>query len=486
MRGSLASDKRGVIALLAVLLGAAFLTFSPSALGAGRLETGVLASGSFYGRDADLAFQRTRNAGATVVRLDVSWREVAPTAPPGFDASDPADPAYNWFDLNRLVQRAALHGLTPIITISGAPDWAERTAGGRVGTNSPDPVELGRFAYAAALRYSGAFGGLPRVRDWEVWNEANASFFLSPQNPNNPAASADLYRRMVNEFAAGVHAVHADNVVVAGGLFPFVLGHQEAQAIGPMTFMRELFCMGTNLKPRNNCGPPIHFDAWSHHPYTSGGPTHKADNPDSVSIGDLPRMRRLLSAAVRANRIVHNGPVRFWVTEFSWDSNPPDQHGVPNQLLGRWVAEGLYRMWQSGVSLVTWFQLRDDAANGRPDNQVFQSGLYLRCSAGLACDSPKPALTAFRFPFVAFRFGRRVRVWGRTPAGQAVKVSVQQRTGRRKWRKVAKLRPDGYGIFFRRLRLSRGGALRAVLPGGEASLGFSLRRPPDRTVSPFG
>jgi hypothetical protein len=485
MKGVAASDKPCVFVLLGVLA-AVLVIFSAPAVASTPLETGIIAGGPFYGRDANLAFERTRGTGSTAVRLDVSWREVAPVAPPGFDATNPADPAYNWFDLDRLVQLAALHGLTPIVTISGAPDWAERTSGGRRGTNSPDPVELGRFARAAALRYSGTFGGLPRVPDWEVWNEANASFFLSPQNVNNPAASADLYRRMVNEFAAGVHSVHADNVVVAGGLFPFVLGRQNAQAIGPMPFMRELLCMNTDSRPRHNCGPPVHFDAWSHHPYTSGGPTHKAGNADSVSIGDLPRMRRLLSAAVRAGRVVHNGPVRFWVTEFSWDSSPPDPNGVPNRLLGRWVAEALYRMWRSGVSLVTWFQLRDDLSNGAADNQVFQSGLYFRCSAGLACDSPKPAFTAFRFPFVAFRSGKRVQLWGRIPAGRAGKVTIQQRSTSRKWRRVAKLRSNGNGIFSRRLKTRRRGAFRAVLPGGEKSLSFSLRRPPDRSVNPFG
>jgi hypothetical protein len=196
-------------------------------------------------------------------------------------------------------------------------------------------------------------------------------------------------------------------------------------------------------------------------------------------------MARLLRAAVRAGRVVSSGPVRFWVSEFSWDSDPPDPGGAPPRLLKRWVSEALYRMWRSGVSLVTWFKLRDDGDDGQPDSQIFQSGLYFRCQT-LSCDRPKPSLRAFRFPFVAFRSGRRVYFWGRTPDGKRGKVIVQQRRGSR-WKRLRGVRTNRYGIFSRRVRTHRHGRLRAVLPGGsDWSVAFSLKRPRDLAVNPFG
>ena len=124
------------------------------------------------------------------------------------------------------------------------------------------------------------------------------------------------------------------------------------------------------------------------------------------------KMKRALNAAIKQKRFASSRPVRFWVTEFGWDSAPSDPKGVPLELHARWVSEALYRMWYAGVSLVTWYRLRD----GPPDGPV-QSGLWFRCTDGIACDAPKPSsLKAFRFPFVAFRSGKRhVRVWGRTP-----------------------------------------------------------------------
>src|SRR5205807_10129269 len=98
----------------------------------------------------------------------------------------------------------------------------------------------------------------------------------------------------------------------------------------------------------------------------------------------------------------------------------------------------------------------------------------------------KPALTAFRFPFVAFRSANRLKIWGRTPSGRAYTLSIQQRSRAGAWRRIATLRSSSHGIFSRRLHASRGGRLRAVLSTGETSLGFSLKRPRDRSVQPFG
>jgi hypothetical protein len=142
-------------------------------------------------------------------------------------------------------------------------------------------------------------------------------------------------------------------------------------------------------------------------------------------------------------------------------------------------------MWRARVGRVAWFQLRDDATNGRPHNQTIQAGLYSRCDAGLACDRPKLALSAFRFPFVAFRTRRGITIWGRTPPGAAPQVVVEQKSGAG-WRRLASLQANLDGIFIRRLRGGGRGPVRARLASGEASLAFSLNRPRDRRVNPFG
>ncbi len=455
----------------------------------GPLATAFTDPAAFGGAEAPFALRRTRAAGATAVRIVVSWRQIAPggtTRPSGFDAGNPAAPQYRWAAIDRQIRLATEAGLTVILSLhQGVPAWAERGGAGPPGTRRPDPTELGLFARAAALRYGGAFEGLPRVRYWQVWNEPNLDVFLAPQYNGDDAVSPEWYRAMVNAAAQAIHGVHPDNAVIAGGLAPFgkpLSARVSFTAVSPLRFMRELLCMRGRANPRPSCNASVEFDIWSHHPYTAGGPTKQAFHPDDASLGDLPEMRRLLEAAIAARHVVSRQPVRFWVTEFSWDSNPPDPNGVPARLHARWVAEAMYRMWQSGVSLVTWFLLRDEPLAASRN----QSGLYLNAGGSYANDRPKLALTAFRFPFVAFRSRARILVWGRTPSGVPGAVTVEQQ-GPGGWYRLASVRANRHGIFTARLRpLSTRSSLRARFRGS-TSLGFSLVKPPDfRLQTPFG
>jgi len=465
----------------------ALFAFAPAAARAApdRLDTAVIDPSALTNVSADVAFRRVHDAGATVVRLVLYWNWVAPDVrPDGFDASNPAAAGYRWSLIDGQVRRAVAAGLRPILAISRAPTWARDPAGG-AGTTWPDPAELARFAHAAALRYSGRFAAdgvqLPAVRYWQLWNEPNAERELFPQFRASMALSPNAYRRMLLAFAPAVHGVDRDNVVIAGGTAPFGHRSRDIQVTAPMRFMRQLLCVSKTPPYRATCSARVPFDAWAHNPYTQGGPTHHAYSADDVSLGDLPRMNAVLRAAIRLKHVVSARRVRFFVTEFSWDTSGPDPDGVPLRLHARWVAEALYQMWRSGVSLATWFRLRDDPLATSP----YQSGLYFG-GTDLRSDKPKPALQAFRFPFVAFRRSSGVLVWGRTPGGAPHVVVVQGRT-HRGWTRLAQLRTNAHGLFTRRLPPFAGLSLRARVVGGrEASLPFSLTPSRDRTVVPFG
>jgi hypothetical protein len=135
-------------------------------------------------------------------------------------------------------------------------------------------------------------------------------------------------------------------------------------------------------------------------------------------------------------------------------------------------------MWSAGVTVASWFFLRDGA--GRDGH--FQSGLYLRCADGVACDTPKLSFEAFRFPFVATRVRKRVLVWGRTPSGQRASVIIERAAGAG-WKHVATVATDRYGVFTRTLRRTRRGTFRARFAGG-MSLPFTVKRTPNFPISP--
>jgi len=411
--------------------------------------------------------------------LALFWTTVAASAPSG-DRSDPGNPAYTWGPFDRQVMQARAVGLDPLVYISGSPTWARDRAAGGAGTTWPRPAELARFAEAAARRYGGAFqaegAALPRVRYWQVWNEPAARSDLKPQFRGNRPVAVGHYRRMVNAFAVAVHRVHADNLVVAGGLGPFGHNAKDIQVVAPLRFMSLMLCVARKPPHRRTCAQRSTFDVWSHNPYTNGGPTRHAAGADDVSLGDLPEMRSVLDAAVRAHTILSKRHVEFWVTEISWDTRPSDPRGVPMTLHARWVAEALYRMWASGVSLVTWYRLRDDPLRESP----YQSGMYF------VDGEPKLSLRAFRFPFVALRTRRGVQTWGRTPDGKTATVVIEQVAGGG-WRELATMRADQFGIFSKGFRGPRSGSLRARLASGDdVSVPFALAAPRDRRVDPFG
>lgn len=419
---------------------------------AGRpLVTAITDDFSYGGSDAELAFERTRKAGARMTSLVVRWDAIAPGGakkPASFDPSDPADPAYRWSKLDRKIRLAVASGLRPIVGFYQSPAWAEDKSahpsfydGFPAGPYKPSPAEIGEFAHALAVRYSGSFQGLPRVRYWRLWNEPNLIGFLSPQYENGQPFAPAWYRLMLDSFARAVRAVHRDNVVVAGTLAPF---SNKSAVMAPLTFMRSLFCLSRGTQPKPVCGQRSSFDAFSVHPYTSGGPTHRALTPEDLSLGNVGEAWRVLHAADRYNLVRSRRPAQLWVTEFSWDTHPPDPSplAAPLRLQARWTAEAMYRMWRAHVSVFTWFLLRDLPWPESP----FQSGLYFRSGARMALDVRKPTLTAFRFPFVAYRHPGKTFVWGRTPGGRRARIVLEQRRSR-SWKRVATLRSDRYGIF---------------------------------------
>jgi hypothetical protein len=447
------------------------------------LSTAILDPASFGGDESVIAFEHARRTGAGYVRVLMNWAAVAPegTKPRTFSPRSPADPNYRWGSTDALVRMALQEGFIPFVYVQGAPAWAQGCSQGP-GPCRPSPRDLADFMTAAARRYRGGYMGLPRVRYWQIWNEPNLNWFLMPQaDTKGQLLSPGIYRTLVNAAYVAIHRVHQDNIVIAGGTAPFGNDDNQIDEVSPLLFMRRLLCLSAGPHPRPVCRTRVRFDVWAHHPYTSGNPTHHAYLPDDVSVPDLWKMRVLLEAAAATGNLRSRGPVGFWATEFAWDTNPPDPNGVPEALHARWVAEALYRMWDQGVSLVTWFLLRDDT-------RAHQSGLYFRSPDGIASDTPKLALTAFRFPFVAFREPKTKSVWfwGRAQrARAAVLVDLQVDDKRRV---VTRVRANRHGIFSGRFRstVTEGFVGARLADGTDTALPFSLVVPPDRPGCAWG
>jgi Cellulase (glycosyl hydrolase family 5) len=475
----------------ACALASGALTAYTGVAGAASLRTGFLdpsASGAGnipgFPLDNAVASQRVAGAGSKIVRLYAYWKRLAPNEP-----TNPND--YEWQQLDPQVDAAIAEGLDVMLTLRSAPDWAQQHNCGTDprtysrGTCRPDPQAFHDFVHDVAMHYSmGAYK--THVKYWGIWNEPNSPSFLSPQyvkkNGVKKSVAPDLYRALVNRGARAAHEVNPENVVVAGETAPF--GFKNSHS--PLDFLRKLLCVSNRGK--QTCSKSrIEADVWATHPYTSGNPWHHAFDPDDVSFGDLGQWKKLVKGAAHAGRFLNSHQnirrsIRLWNTEFSWDTKPPDDQGVPMELHARWTAEALYRTWSLGIETLIWLQLRD-----YPAGEYYQSGFYRYKNSMVQMGDRKLSLTAFRFPFVAYASGGRIKVWGRTPDSNAHTLRIERKTSNG-WHVVKSASANGAGIFTKSWSSAdTTSKYRARLANtNNSSVAFSLVRPPDRFVNPFG
>lgn len=415
--------------------------------------------------------QNARGAGASVWRLQVKWQDVAPVRPPNDAAAiDPAWTGYDFTDFDRQVRAVAGAGFRPLVWFNRAPVWAEGpdrppvTAFSPSGSWRPDAPAAGLFAQALAARYRGDFpdplnpgASLPRVADYQAWNEPNLYVEITPQyvrqggrwRPEAPR----IFRSLVNEIYTGIKRADESISVGTGALAPFGDYPSGGNRTPPVVFWRDLLC--TDLRQRSPC-PEIRFDFYAHNPYSPAAPTRAALNPEDVTVPDLGKIGTLVSRAVRAGTVLPKRAKPLWITELGWDTKP-DPDGLSFTEQARNVQGAISVLASQRAAVILFWNMRDDPPLPTWD-LTYQSGIFSR-GATVAQDTRKPSYTAFRFPFTAYRSRSRALLWGKAPA--AGQVVVQRRSGKR-WITVTRLRPGRDGVFSKPVNLPGSTKLRAT------------------------
>jgi hypothetical protein len=400
----------------------------------------------------DRVLNEIRALGADTLRIEVKWSEVAPKptarTKPIFDATDPAAyPGFGPYD--DLVRGAVARGFRIIITLTGdAPRWA--TSRGRGGNYKPNSAEYGKFAQAVATRYSGIFGGLPKVLYYTIWNEPNHINFLKPTSQ-----APRIYRRMVDAALPAIRAHAApDAEIFVGELKP-----SPRKGLGPATFIRQWLCLDARFKRlRGKAARKLgctHFkkvdaDGFAMHPY---GPTQiVSKRRDIINLLAIRRLGKDLDLAAKAHRLPKHLPI--YDTEFGIQSNPPDifvgtspssQAAVINE-----KEEFAYRY--SRLKSHSQYQLYDDPARPGPPAikwAGFQTGLRF------ANGRRKPSYEAYRFPIVVRKKRHGAYIWGRVRPGVGPRfVQVQRRVGGRYVNIGPRRRVNPLGYFSLRSRLA--------------------------------
>jgi hypothetical protein len=408
------------------------------------------------------ALDEIKALGATTVHSLVFWNSIAPdpnskTKPAGFDGSDPnAYPAGAWDQYDALLKEATARGLQLLLSPVESPAWA----GGCGNTNlrhhcRPNPAEFGAFVAALGKRYSGSFGGLPRVSRWSVWNEPNQSNWLYPQRQKVHghiiSTAAVIYRNLFRRATAALQATgHGGDQILLGETAPLgrTAGTLAKRFLTPVELYQGVFCLdshGHKLRGRvakdSGCSgsyAKLAATGVAHHPYNRGGSQPPLSKPASgeITISTLSRLTGVLSQGARAHRIASSLPV--YLTEFGFQTNPPDKtFGVSLARQALWLNQSDYIAYRnSRVKSVSQYELFDE-----PDLGVFQTGL--RFLNG----SDKPSLAAYRLPIWVTRHGSGVRVWGQVRPADGAAQQVVIQNGNRSFKDVQTVTTAANGYF---------------------------------------
>ena len=373
--------------------------------------------------------------GVDVIKAQLLWANIAPAGkrkPAGFDGSDPSQyPGWGRYDA--FVTDAQARGFRVMFALSPPhPGWATKRRGDREGPGRPNPREFRAFAEAAGERY-------PTVDLWTTGNEPNHKGFLFPQSKNGVPVAPHVYREMVRGAVSGLRASgHGGDTILFGELLPIA-----PSALGPklnmkpIRFIREFFCLDANWRAfrgraarQRGCNGYRKLSGvsgFAYHPYTRpAGPSLVEPSNDDATIRSLGRVTRALDIARRKRRLSGGRPA-LWITEFGFQSNPPDRFGARIRRIPSFMGES--ELWLAlnnrRVKSYSHYAMTDTAILGG-DTGSWQSGLRF------ADESQKPGVyDAYRLPiFVRLLGPGAVEVRGAArPGGAGAVVQVQQRKG---------------------------------------------------------
>ncbi|HUE25600.1 MAG TPA: hypothetical protein VMP89_02415 [Solirubrobacteraceae bacterium] len=549
--------------VLAALLSLA-LTAAPAL--ASHSQTAIIQDDGAVFSNPGATLQEMRHIGAQMVRLTVRWSAIAPAATsrrrPNFNATDPnAYPSGNWAPFDTIVRDAHADGLKLLFTVTAAaPYWGQGANPGRYRAHysveqafEPSASAFGQFVRAVGTRYSGSFKppgsltALPRVSDWELYNEANFGEDLAPQAIDHSAVlwAPVMLRPLLNAAWGALRASgHGSDTKLIGALAArgsHIVSRRAAGLPGtygetpPLAFIRDLYCVDGKYHPfrgaaagvrscpttaaasrRFRAQNPALFSAtgFSIHPYQLTADANappditRYHNPDYVSLSQLPRLASTLD---RVQRVYRSGK-RFslWNDEWGYITDPPVAvapatgcrcHFVSPSTAATYMNWAEYMEWSNPrVASSSQFLLYDpNPSVGVVQYGGFASGLiYYPTVLG---GQPKPSYFAYRLPIfmpkTATRLGNTLQVWGDVrPApyavadgdgAQFVQVEFQSSSGGQWISEKTVQVTDPHGYFQTSVAFPGSGLVRIAwtYPPSDLRLASNLVTP-TQTVGPNG
>jgi len=414
------------------------------------------------GEDPPAAMREIKALGVDVVRTNIHYYRIYRESsqrrqPGGFNPRDDNSPQYDWAAIDRLINLADQNGLRVLATVTGpGPNFTSGTPGKCRGVPCslrPKAGAFGAFVEAVAKRYRG------RIDYYALWNEPNLARWIRPQG----RLSRNVYKEGItyrNLWKAGYKSIARFDRARRNR----VLFGEVAAISDPLPLIRTALCLDANNRPlrgrdrkRAKCGrvSKLNVGGMAVHPYNFGGfgkrgPRTKTNSGTALPIAYLPRLHRLTSAAARRGRIGGRGR-SVYVTEYGYQTRPPDPRGVSLKNQARFLNESDRLLFgDRRVKTVAQYELVDVR-----EADEYNSGL--RFVGGGGGSDRKPAYAAYRVPLVVTkRSSNAVEIYGQVRPGGRATVQIQTLNGG-KFSTMRSVRTNGRG-FIRTVIRKRGAA----------------------------
>ncbi len=240
---------------------AAAIDTSPNAVGIAESELYFMTP-----EEVGVALDTMQSMGVTQFRMFIPWRAV-----------EPAPDAYNWADVDKVIDAAEERGMAVLGAVTSTPTWASDIQDSAYGAPR-NPADFGSFMGELASRY-GAGEGDPesaRISAYEIWNEPQSFVFWSPKP--DPAAYTELLK-------AGYTAIKEVDPTgtVVGGVVTAGLTWGDIN-INPVEFVQTMY----------ESGAAGYFDALSYHPYNYDWKFGDGAGNAISAVGQLEAMQALM------------------------------------------------------------------------------------------------------------------------------------------------------------------------------------------------
>lgn len=425
------------VVILAIITGMIVCVASVALL-ASPASAGVVQRGIVESRLADVGSDdgvtgrvvddlRTLNAGWT--RIPVRWSQLQPSAPTANDAG--YNEAY-FTQLEATAQQLQAAGIKVIVTLYLVPKWASNKAL----WESPPPSYARGYQAFYAMHWKDAAVmasyretckvlaqrlGQYGVRHYECGNEPNLYCYLYPQRrPGSAYYGPKTYLKMLTQFYKGVKAANANNVVIGGANSP--RGGDDAISTTPQRFAGYL----------KSHGAAKYFDAYSHHPYVTGG-QRISGSPDLP-----PYSTRRAVTMYNIGQLLRLWPKKpFYITEYGYSTSYMKQFNyrvtLTQQATYLRKAYAMAAKHQQ-IKAMLWFLIRDNTGTftglQKQDGLRKPSWYAFARGNGLTLVTPRRAKAGRYFTVsgvltvreAAYADGQKVKLQTRTSAGKPWKL----------------------------------------------------------------